>query len=42
MMNYLETATFWDIVGDVAGVVTLFAFIFMFPYIITFMKVIFE
>lgn len=42
MLNYLETATAWEIFEDVAGVVTLFAFIFVFPYIVTFMKVIFE
>jgi len=42
MLNYLETATVWNIVEDIAGAVTLFAFIFVFPYIITFMKVIFE
>ena len=42
MMNYLEIATFWDIVEDVAGVATLFAFIFLFPYFVAFMKVIFE
>lgn len=41
-MNYLKTATFWKIFEDVAGVVALFAFIFVFPYVATFMKVIFE
>jgi hypothetical protein len=42
MMKYLETATFWEIFEDVAGVITLFAFIPIFFYSIAFMKVIFE
>lgn len=41
-MNYLETATFWEIFEDVAGVVVLFALIPITPYAIAFMKVIFE
>lgn len=42
MLNYLETATFWKIFEDIAGAATLFGFIFLFPYVIAFMKVIFE
>ena len=41
-MNYLETATAWEIFEDVAGVVALFAMFPLFPYVIAFMKVIFE
>ena len=42
MMNYLETATFREIFEDIAGGVILFAMIPLFPYVIAFMKVIFE
>ena len=42
MMNYLETATFWDIVEDVAGAIFLFAMIFVLPNFLPLMKVIFE
>lgn len=42
MLNYLETATFWEIFEDVAGVVILFALMPLAPYAITFMKVFFE
>jgi len=42
MMNYLETAKFWEIFEDVVGAVFLFAFIPVFFYSIAFMKVIFE
>ena len=41
-MNYLETATFWEIAEDVAGAILLFAFIPVFFYSIAFMKVIFQ
>lgn len=41
-MNYLETATTWDIFEDVAGVVILFALFPLAPYAIAFMKVIFQ
>jgi hypothetical protein len=42
MMNYLETASAWEIFKDIAGVVILFALFPLAPYAIAFMKVIFE
>jgi hypothetical protein len=38
MLNYLETATTWDILEDIAGVVLLFAMIPLAPYAIAIAK----
>lgn len=42
MMNYLKTATFWEIFEDVAGAIFLFATVLLFPYFVAFMRAIFE
>ena len=38
MLNYLETATTWEILEDIAGVVFLFAMIPLAPFAIAIVK----
>jgi hypothetical protein len=38
MLNYLETATTWDILEDITGVVLLFAIIPLAPFAIAIVK----
>jgi hypothetical protein len=38
MLNYLETATTWQILEDIAGVVLLFAMIPLAPFAIAIVK----
>lgn len=42
MLNYLETATTWQILEDIAGVVLLFAMIPLFPFALAIVKALIE